>query len=56
VLAWAKDTGADLAKANVNGGAVAIGHPLGRPNYFEGREGSSEDVLFFRAGESAPVS
>src|SRR5262249_2494566 len=27
--AWAHDTGADLAKTNVNGGAVAIGHPLG---------------------------
>ncbi len=29
VLAWAHDTGADLAKTNVNGGAGAIGHPLG---------------------------
>jgi acetyl-CoA acyltransferase len=29
VLAWAEDTGADLAKTNVNGGAIAIGHPLG---------------------------
>jgi acetyl-CoA acyltransferase len=29
VLAWAKDTGADLAKTNVHGGAIAIGHPLG---------------------------
>ncbi|MFD6155277.1 thiolase family protein [Nocardia sp. NPDC060256] len=29
VLAWAKETGADLAKVNVNGGAIAIGHPLG---------------------------
>ncbi|MEV0669993.1 thiolase family protein [Mycobacterium sp. NPDC050441] len=29
VLAWAHDTGADLAKTNVNGGAIAIGHPLG---------------------------
>lgn len=29
VLAWAQDTGADLAKTNVNGGAIAIGHPLG---------------------------
>ena len=28
-LAWAADTGADLAKTNVNGGAIAIGHPLG---------------------------
>src|SRR5689334_12766944 len=29
VLAWAHDTGADLAKTNVNGGAIAIGHRLG---------------------------
>ncbi|MGU3436163.1 thiolase family protein [Actinomycetes bacterium M1A6_2h] len=29
VLAWARDTGADLKKTNVNGGAIAIGHPLG---------------------------
>jgi acetyl-CoA acyltransferase len=29
VLAWAKTTGADLAKTNVNGGAIALGHPLG---------------------------
>jgi acetyl-CoA acyltransferase len=29
VLAWQKITGADLEKTNVNGGAIAIGHPLG---------------------------
>jgi acetyl-CoA acyltransferase len=29
VLAWAADAGADLAKTHVNGGAIAIGHPLG---------------------------
>lgn len=29
VLAWAHDVGADLGKTNVNGGAIAIGHPLG---------------------------
>jgi acetyl-CoA acyltransferase len=29
VLSWAHDTGADLAHTNVNGGAIAIGHPLG---------------------------
>jgi acetyl-CoA C-acetyltransferase len=28
-LAWQKETGADLAKVNVNGGAIALGHPLG---------------------------
>ena len=29
VLAWQAETQADLAKVNVNGGAIAIGHPLG---------------------------
>ncbi len=29
VLAWRKETGADLKKTNVNGGAIAVGHPLG---------------------------
>ena len=29
VLAWAKETKADLARVNVNGGAIALGHPLG---------------------------
>ena len=29
VLAWQKDTGFDPAKVNVNGGAIALGHPLG---------------------------
>jgi acetyl-CoA C-acetyltransferase len=29
VLAWAQETGASLAKTNVNGGAIALGHPLG---------------------------
>ncbi|MCT6925704.1 thiolase family protein [Metasolibacillus sp.] len=28
-LAWARDTGADIAKLNVDGGAIALGHPLG---------------------------
>jgi len=28
-LAWQKELGADPAKLNVNGGAVALGHPLG---------------------------
>jgi len=28
-LAWAKAHGADLDKVNVNGGAIALGHPLG---------------------------
>ncbi|NGY64186.1 acetyl-CoA C-acyltransferase [Lentzea sp. NEAU-D13] len=29
VLAWQAETGADLARVNINGGAIAIGHPLG---------------------------
>jgi acetyl-CoA acetyltransferase family protein len=29
VLAWQAETGADLGRVNVNGGATAIGHPLG---------------------------
>jgi acetyl-CoA acyltransferase len=29
VLAWEKELHADLAKTNVNGGAIALGHPLG---------------------------
>ncbi|WP_033921617.1 acetyl-CoA C-acyltransferase, partial [Sphingomonas sp. 37zxx] len=28
-LAWIKHTGADPARLNVNGGAIALGHPLG---------------------------
>jgi acetyl-CoA acyltransferase len=28
-LAWLAETGADPAKLNVNGGAIALGHPLG---------------------------
>ena len=34
VLAWAKETGADLAKTNPNGGAIALGHPLGATGAF----------------------
>jgi acetyl-CoA C-acetyltransferase len=29
VVAWQRETGADLDKVNVNGGAIALGHPLG---------------------------
>ncbi len=29
VLAWQKDTDWDLSKVNVNGGAIALGHPIG---------------------------
>ncbi|MHB8377758.1 MAG: thiolase family protein [Dehalococcoidia bacterium] len=29
VLAWQKEMDADMSKVNVNGGAIALGHPLG---------------------------
>ena len=29
VLAWQRETGADLARVNTCGGAIALGHPLG---------------------------
>jgi acetyl-CoA acyltransferase len=29
VLAWQHEHKTDLAKTNVNGGAIALGHPLG---------------------------
>jgi acetyl-CoA C-acetyltransferase len=29
VLAWAIESGADLDRVNVNGGAIALGHPIG---------------------------
>lgn len=29
VLAWQREIGANLAKTNVNGGSIAIGHPVG---------------------------
>src|SRR3546814_5756673 len=29
-LAWLRATGADPDRLNVNGGAIALGHPLGR--------------------------
>lgn len=29
VMAWMRETGFDRAKVNVNGGAIALGHPLG---------------------------
>ena len=29
VLAWQKELGVDMNKVNVNGGAIALGHPLG---------------------------
>jgi acetyl-CoA C-acetyltransferase len=29
LIAWSRDTGASLARTNSNGGAIALGHPLG---------------------------
>ena len=29
VLAWQRETGADLDRVNICGGAIALGHPLG---------------------------
>jgi acetyl-CoA C-acetyltransferase len=34
VLAWAKELGADIEKTNPNGGAIALGHPLGATGAF----------------------
>jgi acetyl-CoA C-acetyltransferase len=34
VLAWARETGADLEVTNPNGGAIALGHPLGGTGAF----------------------
>ncbi len=62
VLAWAKELGPDMDKVNVNGGAMAIGHPVGTTgsrlfatilNELErtgGELGPDHDVLRRRAG------
>jgi len=34
VLAWAREVGADLTRTNPNGGAIALGHPLGGTGAF----------------------
>ena len=34
VLSWAKTVGADMKKVNPNGGAIALGHPLGATGCF----------------------
>ena len=48
VLAWQRETGADLEKVNLHGGAIATGHPLGA----SGTKllGSLLDVLDERGG------
>ena len=34
VLAWAGSTGPAMARVNPNGGAIALGHPLGATGWF----------------------
>jgi len=34
VLSWAKTVGANMDKVNPNGGAIALGHPLGATGCF----------------------
>jgi acetyl-CoA C-acetyltransferase len=34
VLSWAKTVGADMSRVNPNGGAIALGHPLGATGCF----------------------
>jgi acetyl-CoA C-acetyltransferase len=34
VLAWQRELGADLDRTNPNGGAIALGHPLGATGAF----------------------
>jgi acetyl-CoA C-acetyltransferase len=34
VLAWQREVGADLDRTNPNGGAIALGHPLGATGGF----------------------
>ena len=29
MLAWKREIGPDMSKVNVNGGAIALGHPVG---------------------------
>ncbi len=66
VLAWAKEVGADLDKTNPNGGAIALGHPLGGTGAFlmtkalhelertGGRYGLIIDVLRWRPRHRHP--
>jgi acetyl-CoA acyltransferase len=62
VLAWQSDTGAELSKVNINGGAIASGHPLGASgarlassllNVLEQREGRYGLQVMCEAGGQA---
>jgi acetyl-CoA acetyltransferase len=33
VIAWAREHRPDMSRVNVNGGAIALGHPLGPPGH-----------------------
>jgi acetyl-CoA acetyltransferase len=45
VLAWQRETGADLARVNACGGAIAPGHPLGATGTVPlGRLATPDDV------------
>ena len=50
VLAWQKETGADLEKVNVNGGAIALGHPLGC-----NRDAAHDDALVRARADRRPL-
>ena len=62
VLSWAKVHGADMDKVNVNGGAIAIGHPVGSTgtrlittalHELERRDGTSAMVTMCAGGAMA---
>ncbi|NLV78856.1 MAG: acetyl-CoA C-acetyltransferase [Rhodococcus sp.] len=65
VLAWIKEIGADPEKVNVNGGAIALGHPLGATgtklmatllNELERREGRYGLLTICEGGGTANVT
>ena len=50
VMTWAEELGADMSKVNVNGGAIALGHPLGAA--FDAGRGDRGTCATMRAGGS----
>jgi acetyl-CoA C-acetyltransferase len=65
VLAWAHETGADLDRTNVNGGGIALGHPIGATgtrlmttmlNELERREGRFGLQVMCEGGGQANVT
>jgi len=64
-LAWAKELGADMDKLNVNGGALALGHPVGNSgcrltvtaiNELKRRKGRYALVSLCTGGGMAPAT